>query len=254
MLDADRSRAEVGALVTGGARGIGRAIVERLARRGDTVFIADVDWETAARAADELAAQGLAVRAVGLDVTDVEAVAGVVHEADAEIPLGTVVNNAGVGSVTPLVDVTPERFDALMAVNVRGAFFVLQAAARTMIPRRRGTIVNLASTSAFTASTQPMVPYDVSKGAVRMLTVAAAHELAPFDVRVNAIAPGTVNTDLTRSLASDVDELEELARSHIPLGRLGLPEEMANAVDFLSSDAASYVTGHVLVVDGGWLT
>ncbi len=254
MPDTDRSPPEVGALVTGGARGIGRAIVERLARRGDTVFIADVDEEKAARAADECVAHGLTVRAVGLDVTDVEAVAGVVREADSEVPLGTVVNNAGVGSVTPLVDVTPESFDALMAVNFRGTFFVLQAAARAMIPRRRGTIVNLASTSAFTASTQPMVPYDASKGAVRMLTVAAARELAPFGIRVNAIAPGTVDTDLTRSLASDVDELEQLARAHIPLGRLGLPEEMASAVEFLSSDAASYITGHVMVVDGGWLT
>ena len=123
-----------------------------------------------------------------------------------------------------------------------------------MIPRRAGTIVNLASTSAFTASTQPMVPYDSSKGAVRMLTIAAARELAQYDIRVNAIAPGTVSTDLTRSLAPDVEELERLAETHIPLGRLGSPADMAQAVDFLSSPASSYVTGHVLVVDGGWLT
>lgn len=243
-----------GALVTGGARGIGRAIVERLARRGDTVFLTDVDPDEAQRTAHELQGQHLDVRAIGLDVTDVEAIAEVVGRADAEIPLSTVVNNAGVGWITPLVDVTPERFDALMAVNFRGAFFVLQAAARAMIPRRQGTIVSLASTSAFTASTQPMVPYDASKGAVRMLTVAAARELAPCGIRVNAIAPGTVATDLTRSLAPDVDELETLAKTHIPLGRLGSPHEMANAVDFLTSPASSYVTGHVLVVDGGWLT
>ena len=99
-----------------------------------------------------------------------------------------------------------------------------------------------------------MVPYDTSKGAVRMLTIAAARELAPHGIRVNAVAPGTVSTDLTRSLADDPDMLEGLAQTHIPMGRLGEPDEIADAVEFLASDAASYITGHVLVVDGGWLT
>jgi NAD(P)-dependent dehydrogenase (short-subunit alcohol dehydrogenase family) len=243
-----------GALVTGGARGIGRAIVERLAQRGDTVFLTDVEHDQAAQAAREFVDRGLDVRAMSLDVTDTEAIDEVVHRADAEVPLATVVNNAGVGWITPLIDVAPEQFDGLMAVNFRGTFFVLQAAARVMIPRRSGSIVNMASTSAFTASTQPMVPYDASKGAVRMLTTAAARELAPFGLRVNAIAPGTVSTELTRSLVADVEELEAQAQTHIPLGRLGSPADIAKAVDFLSSPDASYVTGHVLVVDGGWLT
>ena len=243
-----------GALVTGGARGIGRAIVERLAQRGDTVFLTDVEHDQAARAASEFVDRGFDVRAMSLDVTDTEAIDEVVHRADAEVPLATVVNNAGVGWITPLIDVAPEQFDGLMAVNFRGTFFVLQAAARVMIPRRSGTIVNMASTSAFTASTQPMVPYDASKGAVRMLTTAAARELAPLGLRVNAIAPGIVSTELTRSLVADVEELEAQAQTHIPLGRLGSPVDIASAVDFLSSPEASYVTGHVLVVDGGWLT
>jgi NAD(P)-dependent dehydrogenase (short-subunit alcohol dehydrogenase family) len=243
-----------GALVTGGARGIGRAVVERLARRGDTVFLADLDGEAATRAAEELTGQGLDVRPVPLDVADVEAVRAVVGRADAAVPLGTVVNNAGVGWSTPLVEVTPERFDALMAVNVRGLFFVLQAAARAMIPRRRGAVVNVASTSAFSASTTPMAPYDTSKGAVRMLTVSAARELGEFGIRVNAVAPGTVETDFTRSLVGDRGGLAGLTESRIPLRRLGSPEDMAEAVHFLTSEAASYVTGHVLVVDGGWLT
>lgn len=243
-----------GALVTGGARGIGRAIGERLARRGDIVFLADVDGSAARASADELATGGLDVRAVELDVRDIDAVAAAVARIDADVPLGTVINNAGIGFVTPLVEVTPDQFDALMSVNLRGVFFVLQAAARAMVPRGVGSIVNLASTSSFTASTTPMVPYDASKGAVRMLTVAAARELAVAGIRVNAVAPGTVNTDLTRSLSDDSKALERLAGAHIPLGRLGRTEEIAAAVDFLTSDAASYVTGHVLVVDGGWLT
>jgi len=243
-----------GTLVTGGARGIGRAIVERLARRGDAVFLADVDRAAAQATAKVLVAQGLDVRAIELDVRDADAVATAVKWIDSEEPLRTVVNNAGIGFVTPLVAVTVEQFDQLMSVNLRGVFLVLQAAARAMLPRRHGSIVNLASTSAFTASTTPMVPYDMSKGAVRMLTVAAARELAGNGIRVNAVAPGTVNTDLTRALSDDPDALDRLAATHIPLGRLGHPTEIAAAVDFLSSDDASYVTGHVLVVDGGWLT
>jgi NAD(P)-dependent dehydrogenase (short-subunit alcohol dehydrogenase family) len=243
-----------GALVTGGARGLGRAIAERLAARGDTVYVADVDEAAAFAAADALRQTGVDVHAVRLDVTDAEDVRSTVRRIDAATPLGTVVNNAGVGWSTPLVDVTPEQFDTLMSVNLRGTFFVLQAAARAMIPRASGSIVNVASTSAFTASTNAMVPYDTSKGAVRMLTIAAARELAPSGIRVNAIAPGTVSTDLTRALVNDASDLERLATTHIPLGRLGTPEDMAAAVDWLSSTNAAYVTGHVLVVDGGWLT
>ena len=243
-----------GALVTGGARGLGRAVAERLAARGDVVFIADVNSDAASAAAEALSRGGADVRAVRLDVTDVDEVRSVVSQADAAVPLGTVVNNAGVGWSTPLVDVTPEQFDGLMNVNLRGTFFVLQAAARVMVTRGRGSIVNFASTSAFTASTNAMVPYDTSKGAVRMLTITAARELAPHGVRVNAIAPGTVSTDLTRGLVDSQADLDRLAATHIPLGRLGTPEDMAAAVAWLSSTEAEYVTGHVLVVDGGWLT
>ena len=241
-----------GALVTGGGRGIGRAIAERLARRGDTVVIGDLG-STAATTAAELAAEGLAVHGVELDVRDPESLAAAVGRVEEMAPLATMVNNAGVGWIRPLVDVTPQEFDDLMSINLRGVFFGIQAAARAMAGRG-GCIVNTASTSGFTASTTPMVPYDTSKGAVRMLTIAAARELAPAGVRVNAVAPGTVDTDLTRTLLDDPGALERQAAERIPLGRLGRVTDIAAAVDFLSSDAAAYITGHVLVVDGGWLT
>lgn len=247
-------RTTPGAFVTGGARGLGRAIATALARRGDEVTVADLDLDLAESTAADLRAEGYHATAVALDVADVTAVAAAVAAADAVTPLGTLVNNAGVGFSTPLVDVTPEQFDRLMNINLRGVFFGIQAAARAMIPRGTGSIVNLASTSGFTASTAPMVPYDTSKGAVRMLTVSAARELAPSGVRVNAVAPGTIDTELTRSLAVDEGALDRLVARRIPLGRLGSPEDIAEAVAWLSSDDASYVTGHTLVVDGGWLT
>lgn len=240
-----------GTLVTGGARGIGRAIAERLARRGDTVFIADIEGEEATAAG--LRAEGLDVRPVRLDVADAASIGAVVRRIDRDVPLGTVVNNAGICWMRPLVDVTPEDFDRLMSVNLGGVFFGIQAAAQVMIPRGAGCIVNTASTSAFTASSSPMVPYDTSKGAVRMLTVAAARELAPLGIRVNAVAPGTIDTDMVRSVLGE-SAARAQAGTLIPLGRLGRPSDVAAAVDFLSSEAASYVTGHVLVVDGGWLT
>lgn len=245
--DPDRS-----ALVTGGAKGIGQAIVVGLARRGHHVVVADVDLPAAQACANSLAREGRSASAVLLDVTDVAMVREVVAQIDRKRPLDTVVSNAGIAFQRPLTEVEPEDYDRLMAVNVRGVFFVMQAALRAMVPRGNGSVVNVCSTSAFTASTGPMVPYDASKAAVRMLTQAGAREVAASGVRVNAVAPGTVETDLTRALATP-EQLAALAGQRVPMGRLGRAEEIAAAVAFLAGDDASYVTGHVLVVDGGWL-
>lgn len=242
-----------GAFVTGGANGIGQGIVRALADAGHRVTVADLDGDGAAVLADELVAAGRDVRSCRLDVTDVEALAAAVAEADADAPLAVMVNNAGIGTSSRMVDTAPADFDRTMAVNVRAVYFGIAAAARAMARRGSGAIVNLASTSGFTASTTPMVAYDLSKGAVRMLTASAARELAADGIRVNAVAPGTIDTELTRSLA-DEGGLERLVASRIPLGRLGQPTDIAGAVAWLCSDAASYVTGHTLVVDGGWLT
>jgi len=238
--------------VVGGAKGIGRAITRVLAARGDAVVVADSDGAAGTALVTELRGAGLAARFEELDVTDVERVRAVVAAADAESPLGTVVASAGIAFARRIEDVEPAEYDHLMAVNVRGVFFVVQAAVRAMSPRGRGTIVTVCSTSGFTASTAPMTVYDASKGAVRLLTQAAAREVAATGLRINAVAPGTVETDLTLGLSSS-DELAALGMSRVPLGRLGRPEEIADAVAFLSSDESSYVTGHVLVVDGGWL-
>lgn len=215
-------------------------------------MVADVDAAAAGECAAALAAEGLSARAVELDVTDVPAVRERVAAIDAETPLETVVANAGIALIGSLLEVEPVDYDRLMAVNVRGVFFVVQAALRALVPRGRGSVVTVCSTSGFTASTGPMAAYDASKGAVRLLTQAAAREAGPAGVRVNAVAPGTVETELTLGLASS-EELAALGRERVPLRRLGEPAEIAAAVAFLSSPAAAYVTGHVLVVDGGWL-
>lgn len=241
-----------GSLVVGGANGIGRAIAEALAERGDVVVVADIDGAAAASRAAELRAAGGSARSVELDVTDVARIREVVAAVDTETPLGTVVAAAGIAFAQPLTEVEPSAYDGLMAVNVRGVFFVVQSAVRAMAPRGCGSIVTVCSTSGFTASTGPMTAYDASKGAVRLLTQAAAREVAPLGLRVNAVAPGTVETGLTLGLASR-DELATLGAKRVPLGRLGQPGEIAAAVRFLSSREASYITGHVLVVDGGWL-
>jgi len=241
------------AFVSGAAHGIGRAIAVALARRGDAVTIADLDAGGAAAAAGQLLAEGLTARAVALDVRDVAQVREVLAEADALEPLATVVCNAGIAWSRPTVEVEPGDFDDLFSVNVRGVFFLLQAALRVMLPRASGSVVTVASTSSFTASTSPMVAYDASKAAVRMITAATAREVARSGVRVNAVAPGTIGTRLVQALA-DEEQLRRLAADKIPMGRLGLPEEIAAAVCFLSSPEASYVTGHTLVADGGWLT
>jgi NAD(P)-dependent dehydrogenase (short-subunit alcohol dehydrogenase family) len=240
-------------LVTGGARGIGLAIAEALALRGDRVTIADVDVGRATESSRILTERGFNVAAVALDVTDVEQVARVVGAVDEQMPLTTVVCNAGVGQSRGLLDVTEEDFDRMMGVNLKGVFFTLQAAVRVMAPRGTGSVVAISSTSGFTASSTPAPVYDASKAAVRMLVTAAARETAPAGVRVNAVAPGTVGTDLVRSVLTE-EQIANIIDQRIPMGRLAEPGEIAAVVAFLSSDAASYMTGHTLVADGGWLT
>lgn len=239
-------------LVTGGAGGIGTGIARVLAERGDHVVVADLDEQRAAEVAAAIVADGGSARAVRLDVSDVEGAAATLAAVDAETPLTTLVNNAALATSGPLAEVRPEEYDRVMGVNVRGTFFLVQAALRAMLPRGTGNVVNICSTSSFTASTSDMTVYDTSKAAVKMITQAVAKEVAGSGVRVNGVAPGTLRTSLTSALLDD-GQFENLAQTRIPLGRLGEPHEIGDAVAYLSSDAASYVTGHILVVDGGWL-
>ncbi len=241
------------AIVTGAGRGMGRAIALALAARGANVVVAEVDPAVAVEAVDEIEKSGGSAMAVTVDISSVADVRRLFTETVSRYgDVDILINNAGIGIAKPLVDYTEADWDRQLGVNLKGMFFATQEAARRMIPKRRGKIVNFASTAAFVSSSTPETAYDISKGGVRQLTVSVAAELAPYHINVNAVAPGTIMTDLTLRVL-DTDEKMARASAKIPLGRLGKPEDMVGPVLFLCSSEADYVTGHVLVVDGGWL-
>ena len=241
------------AIVTGAGRGMGRATALRFGREGARVVVAEVNADHGQEVAGEIRDAGGTAIAVQGDVGKPDEVRRMF--ADVKKHLGTVdilVNNAGIAVARSILDYTEQDWDRQMNVNVKGVFFCCQEAAREMIPKRQGKIVNFASTSAFVSSSKPEVAYDASKGAVRQMTVSIAAELAPHGINVNAVAPGTTATEMTRSsLASEEGLAWQLAR--IPMGRVGQPDDIASVVLFLCSPEASYITGHTLVADGGWL-
>jgi NAD(P)-dependent dehydrogenase (short-subunit alcohol dehydrogenase family) len=240
------------AVVTGAGRGMGRAVAVRFGREGAHVVVAEFNADHGVEVADQIRAAGGTATAVTADVSRTEDVTRLFAEAvKAYGTVDILVNNAGIGVAKPILDYTEADWDRQMGVNVKGVFFCSQAAARLMVPRRQGKIVNFASTSAFVSSSQPEVAYDTSKGAVRQMTVSMAAELAPHGINVNAVAPGTTETEMTRSsLSTEEGRAWQLAR--IPMGRVGQPEDIAAVVLFLCSDEAGYITGHTLVADGGW--
>ena len=241
------------AVVTGAGRGMGRAVALAFGVEGAQVVVAEVSPEHGIEVAEEIRAGGGIASAVTADVSRVEEVTRLFAEAvEAFGSVDILVNNAGIGVAKPMLDYTEADWDRQMGVNVNGVFFCSQAAARLMIPRHGGKIVNFASTSAFVSSSRPEVAYDTSKGAVRQMTISMAAELAPHGINVNAVAPGTIATEMSRSsLSTEEGRAWQVAR--IPIGRVGEPEDIASVVLFLCSPEASYITGHTLVADGGWL-
>jgi NAD(P)-dependent dehydrogenase (short-subunit alcohol dehydrogenase family) len=237
------------ALVTGGGNGIGRATCRALAEAGAHVAVADVDLEAAERVAGEVG-RGEAHR---LDVTDeagVGAMVGAIAGRHGRIDI--LVNNAGLGARVPTVDLPTERWRQVIAVNLDGSFFCVRAAGRHMLEAGRGAIVNLASIMGLVGGGHyPNLAYHSAKGALVNFTRALACEWAPHGVRVNAVAPTFARTRLTESLLGDPAMVERLLRE-TPLGRFVEPEEVAAAILFLASDAASMITGVTLPVDGGW--
>lgn len=237
------------ALVTGGSRGIGRACVKALAQAGARVgLVYQRDQQAADSLAAELEAAGHAVRAWQADVRDAARARAVVEELLALWgSLDVLVNSAGIIRDTLFATMTDEQWGEVIDTNLTGTYNYCRAAVRPMMTQRSGSIVNLSSTAAEFAA-RGQVNYAASKGGIESLTRCLAKELAGRKVRVNAVAPGMIETDMSKVVRNMAgDKLKEI----IPLKRVGQPEEIASVVVFLASDAASYITGQVLRVDGG---
>jgi gluconate 5-dehydrogenase len=237
--------------VTGGGSGLGFAIARALAGAGAHVVLNGRNRDKLSAASASLATDGLDARTAPFDVTDAAAVTEGIADVERTLgPVDILVNNAAMNQRKPLEQFAPDEWRALMAANVDGAFLVTRALIPAMKARRRGKIINICSLASDIGRPN-IVPYAVSKGAVRMLTRALAVELAAHNIQVNGIAPGFFKTEMNAALISDPEFSAWVAR-RTPAGRWGEPAEIAGAAVFLASKAADYVTGHVLYVDGGF--
>jgi 3-oxoacyl-[acyl-carrier protein] reductase len=236
------------AVVTGAGRGIGLAIARKLVEDGWTVAACDMLEAELASSAGSL---GERYRPYVLDVTDESAVNSTSDRITAELgaPFG-LVNNAGITRDNLLMRMDSESWEKALRVNLTGAFLMTRAISRAMMRQKQGSIVNISSVVALTGSAG-QANYSASKAGLLGLTRSLAREFAPRNIRVNAVAPGFIETEMTRGLSAEV---REGYASRIPFGRMGLPEDVAGAVGFLLSDASSYVTGVTLPVDGGLST
>jgi NAD(P)-dependent dehydrogenase (short-subunit alcohol dehydrogenase family) len=241
------------AVITGAAQGNGRAIAEAFAGEGARVVIADVNEEGAMEAARAIERTGRRAMGARLDVTK----AAEIHELVARTlqefgQVDTLVNNAGVIGRYDFFEITEAEWDRVMDINLKGTFLCSQAFARCMKERGRGVIINISSVNAESLNSTT-IHYCTSKGGVRTLTKGMAQALATAGIRVNAIGPGPVYTNLSKDRLDNPTSLAATL-AHIPLGRVAQPSDLTGAAVFLASDESAYVTGITLYVDGGWLT
>lgn len=251
MINADTFRLDGRiALVTGSSTGIGLALARGLGEAGATVVLNARNERRLAETAAQLAAAGLAVHQRAFDVTDTAAVEAAVAAIEAEIgPIGILVNNAGMTRRAPFHELQDADWQAVMRTNVDGAFIVGRAVARRMVPRGHGRIINICSVMS-EVGRPGTVAYTASKGALKMLTKGMAVDLAPHGITVNGIGPGYFKTELTAPLAAD-EKFNQWLINRTPARRWGSVEELAPAAVFLASDAAAFVNGHILYIDGG---
>ena len=234
-------------LITGAASGIGLACARAFAEAGATVVLADIDGPAASAAA---AVIGACAHGVGCDVGDKAQVDAMVAEVLARHGrIDVLVNNAGIVRSADFLEITEADWDAVLRVNLKGAFLVGQAVARAMVAAGGGAIVNMSSVNG-TLAIPTIAPYVASKGGINQLTRAMAVALADRNIRVNAVAPGSIMTDILRSVMTDQAARHRIL-SRTPLGRFGTPEEVASVVLFLAGPESSYMTGEIVHLDGG---
>ena len=236
-------------IVTGGAQGIGEACIRRFARENAHVVIADIDDVRGSALASELG--GLFVHCDVGDKAQVDALVAQTMAAHGRIDV--LVNNAGIFKAADFLDVSEADFDAVLRINLKGSFLVGQAVAREMAKTGSGSIINMSSVNAV-LTIPTIASYNVSKGGINQLTRVMALALADKGIRVNAVAPGTIATELAAKAVLTSDEAKAKIMSRTPMKRLGQPSEIADTVAYLASDAASYITGEIVVVDGGRMT
>jgi NAD(P)-dependent dehydrogenase (short-subunit alcohol dehydrogenase family) len=246
--------AEKVAIVTGAAQGIGLACAQAFAREGAKVLLADVNEDAGRRETLKLRSDGRSASFVACDVSRKAQVDAAVGAALQEFGrLDVMVANAGIVHAAEFLDLEEKDFDRVLAVNLKGIFLAGQSAARAMVKQGSGgAIINMSSVNAVLAIPN-QVPYVVSKGGINQLTKVMALALAPHRIRVNAIGPGTILTELARTAVLGNREAERKILSRTPMGRMGEPDEVARVAVFLASDDASYVTGQTVYADGGRL-
>lgn len=243
------------ALITGGSRGIGKAIAELFAEQGAKVIIVSRKQDAVDAVADSINAAGGDALGIAAHMGDLEAIDRLMATLEERhLAVDILVNNAGISPNhdTSFIDTTPQLWDKIMSVNLRGPFFLSAAIARQMVERGGGRIINMSTTSSMLA--QPEIgTYCVSKAAMNAMTGNFARELGPKGIRVNAIACGVINTDMGGLVMND-PETFEIAMKMVPLRRVGEPLEIATTALFLASDASSYINGEILAADGGVLS
>jgi len=243
------------AIVTGARRGMGKSHALKLAKAGAKVTVSDISQEECQQVVDEIQKAGGDGLAIKCDVSNKKEVDEMIKKTVEKFGrVDILVNNAGICQFKPFLEMTEEEWDKTLNINLRGYFFCAQAVAKEMVKHKSGAIVNIASVvmGQIGKGMAGLAHYSASKGGIAALTKTLALELAPYNIRVNAIAPGAIDTPMAASTKTDPKVLEQTL-AVIPLHRMGKAEEVSNTVLFLSSDASSYITGSIIVVDGGWI-
>jgi len=243
------------AIITGARRGMGRSHALTLAKAGAKVVVADISLEDCQKVVDEIKKAKGEAMAVKCDVTKKEDIDNMVKAAVGKWgKVDILVNNAGICQFKPFLELTEEEWDRTLDINLKGYFLCAQAAAKEMVKQKSGAIVNIASIAMgqMGKGMAGLAHYSASKGGIAALTKTLALELAPYNIRVNAIAPGAIDTPMSASIKMDQKALEATL-AMIPLHRMGKAEEVSNLVLFLASGASSYITGSTVIIDGGWL-